>query len=93
MHPFHDLTQSRLPPGMEDLPDVGRLVVKSWATGVPALDDFNAFIQPQILEIEGFQIRFHNTRNSAVLALCSTLDGTVDRVVLETLPCDPLGCE
>jgi len=93
LHPFTDLTQSRLPEGMDALPDVGRLVVKTWATGVPASDDHNAFIQPQTLDIEGFQIRFHNTKNSAVIALCSTLDGTVDGVVLETLPCDPLGCE
>jgi hypothetical protein len=91
LHPFHDLTQSRLPVDMEALPDVGRLIVKTWATGVPASDDYNAFIQPQTLAIEGFEIRFGSTKNGAVLAACRTLVDTVNDVVLQTCP-DPPGC-
>lgn len=92
LHPFHDLDELRLPTGMDALPDVGRLIVKTWATGVPAPDDYNAFIQPQTLEIEGLEIRFGNTKNGAVLAACRTLEGTVGGVFLETCP-DPFGCD
>jgi hypothetical protein len=92
LHPFYDLSLSRLPEGMATLPDVGRLIVKTWATGVPAPDDYNAFTQPQSLAIEGYEIRFGNTKNGAILAACRTLEGTVGGVVLETCP-DPFGCE
>ena len=91
LHPFHDLSQSRLPAGMEALPDVGRLIVKSWATGVPATDDYNVFTHPQTLEIEGFEIRFGSPKNGAILADCITVPETVGGVVLKTCP-EPFEC-
>lgn len=92
LHPFYDLSLSRLPVGMEALPDIGRLIVKSGATGVPAPNDNNAFTQSQTLVIEGLEIRFGSPKNGAILADCKTEPGTVGGVVLKTCP-DPFECE
>jgi len=86
LHPFHDLTKERLPIGMESLPDVAQLIVKSWSTSEPTSEDFNPFIKERTLGIEGFEIHFGSAKKNALLAKCRTIPGTVNGVWMETIP-------